>query len=137
MDHEPFDFIVMSPAFEARVLKELTLPCDRYEPEVVPTRCLEMNCCVAAVQLGGSDFLEKPLTPAEFEHLVTTHFQPRQRGASARASERLSIGTASTFGVQEEMSGTLELPRARQGGRGGVSHGFKCLIVPLNPDEQM
>jgi len=91
LDHEPFDFIVVSPAFEAHLLKELTLACNRYMPEVVLTRCLEMNCCVAAIQLGASDYLEKRLTPAEFEHLVTTHLQPRQREASARASERLSI----------------------------------------------
>jgi DNA-binding NtrC family response regulator len=91
LDQEPFDFIVVSPAFEAPFLKELTLACNRYMPEVVLTRCLEMNCCVAAMQLGASDYFEKPLTPAEFEHLVTTHFQPRQRKASARASEPLNV----------------------------------------------
>jgi DNA-binding NtrC family response regulator len=117
LDHEPFDFIVVSPAFEAHILKELTLRYSRYEPEVVLTRCLEMNCCVAAVQLGASEFVDKRLTSAEFEHLVTTHFQPRQRGASARASERLSIGTAGTFGVQEQMSDTL-CPRGRGKGDG-------------------
>src|ERR1700733_404169 len=66
-DHEPFDFIVVSPAFEAHSLIGFTLADSRHTPEVVLTRCLEMNCCVAATQLGASDFLERPLTAAEFE----------------------------------------------------------------------
>ena len=32
LDHEPFDFIVVSPAYEAHFLKELTLTCNRYMP---------------------------------------------------------------------------------------------------------
>jgi DNA-binding NtrC family response regulator len=52
---------------------------------VVLTRCLEMNCYLEAMQLGAVDYLEKPLAPAEFEHLVTTHCQPRQGEISARA----------------------------------------------------
>jgi DNA-binding NtrC family response regulator len=53
---------------------------------VVLTRCLEMNCYLEAMQLGAVDYLEKPLAPAEFEHLVTTHCQPRKGEISARAS---------------------------------------------------
>jgi DNA-binding NtrC family response regulator len=74
---EPFDFIVLSPAFEAQPLMELTLERSRYTPVVVLTRCLAMNCCVAAMQLGVADDLEKSLSPTEFEHLITTHCQPR------------------------------------------------------------
>ena len=74
--HEPFDFIVVSPAFEAQPL-ELTLKRSRYTPVVVLTRCLAMNCCVAAMQLGAADYLEKSLSPMEFEHLITTHCQAK------------------------------------------------------------
>jgi len=53
---------------------------------VVLTRCLEMNCLFAAMQLGTADYLEKDLTPAEFEHLVTEHCRPSQGAIPARAS---------------------------------------------------
>ncbi len=90
LDHELFDIIVVSPAFEARPLMELALARSGHMPEVVLTGCLEMNCCVAAIQLGASDDLERTLTPVEFEHLITTHCQPVHGGSSARSSERLS-----------------------------------------------
>ena len=79
VEREPFDFIVVSPgsrSFAAHRLVELTLARHRHTPEVVLTRCLEMNCLFAAMQLGAADYLEKNLTPAEFEHLVTVHCQP-------------------------------------------------------------
>ena len=78
LEHEPFDFIVVGPAFEAHRLMELTLARSRHSPVVLLRRCLEMNCCVAAMQLGAADYLEKCLSPLEFVHLVTTHCQPRQ-----------------------------------------------------------
>ena len=89
LEHEPFDFIVVSPAFEAHRLMELTLARRRHTPRVLLTRCLEMNCYLEAMQLGAADYLEKPLAPAEFERLVTTHFGPRQGESSAGASGRL------------------------------------------------
>ena len=75
LEHEPFEFIVVSPAFEAHRLMELTLARRRHTPRVLLTRCLEMNCCVAAMQLGA---IEKSLSPTELVDLVTTHCQPRQ-----------------------------------------------------------
>jgi len=44
---------------------------------VVLTHCLHMGCYLEAMQLGAVDYLEKPLTPADVEHLLTTHAQPR------------------------------------------------------------
>jgi len=88
LEHENFDSAIVSqasPAFEAHVLKELTLRYSRYEPEVVLTRCLEMNCYLEAMQLGAVDYVEKPLAPGEFEHLVTTHCQPPPGEIAARA----------------------------------------------------
>jgi len=88
LEHEHFDFVIVSqgsPAFETHDLVQFTLARDRYTPVVVLTRQLEMNCYLEAMQLGALDYLEKPLAPAEFEHLVTTHCQPRQGEISARA----------------------------------------------------
>jgi DNA-binding NtrC family response regulator len=87
MEHEHFDFVIVSqgsPAFEARRLVEHSLARDRRTPVVVLTRSLEMNCYLEAMQLGAVDYLEKPLAPAEFERVVTTHFEPRQGETSAR-----------------------------------------------------
>ena len=78
LEHEPFDFIVVSPAFEAHRLMELALARSWQGPEVLLTRCLKINCCFAAMQLGAADFLQKSLSRTEFVHLVTTHSQPRQ-----------------------------------------------------------
>jgi DNA-binding NtrC family response regulator len=81
LEREHFDAVIVnqgSPAFETRELLELTLERNRHTPVVVLTRCLEMNCYLEAMQLGAVDYLEKPLAPAEFERLVTTHFEPRQ-----------------------------------------------------------
>jgi DNA-binding NtrC family response regulator len=86
LEHEHFDFVIVSqgsPAFEARPLVELTLARNRHTPVVVLTRCLEMNCYLDAIQLGAADYLEKPLAPADFEHLVMTYCQPgREKGVA-------------------------------------------------------
>ena len=89
LEHEHFDFVIVSqgsPAFESHDLVQLTLARDRHTRVVVLTRCLEMNCYLEAMQLGAADYLEKPLAPAEFEHLVRTHCQPRKGEVSAGAS---------------------------------------------------
>jgi len=89
LEHEHFDFVIVnqgSPAFETHHLVEFTLARNRHTPVVVLTRCLEMSCYLEAMQLGAADYLEKPLAPAEFERLVTTHCQPRQDEISAGAS---------------------------------------------------
>lgn len=81
LGHEHFDFAIVSqgsPAFETHRLVQLTLAHNRHTPVVVLTRSLEMNCYLEAMQLGAVDYLEKPLAPKEFEHLVATHFQPQQ-----------------------------------------------------------
>jgi len=81
---------VVSPAIDARGLMELALARSGHAPEMVLMRCLEMNCCVAALQFGLEDRLDKTLSPAEFEHLVTTHCQPPQDEISAPSAERRS-----------------------------------------------
>ena len=89
LEHEHFDFAIVSqgsPAFETHDLVQLTLARDRHTPVVVLARCLEMKCYLEAMQLGAADYLEKPLAPTEFEHLVITHCKPRQGEISADAS---------------------------------------------------
>jgi DNA-binding NtrC family response regulator len=89
LEHEHFDFVIVSqgsPAFETQPLVELTLARDRHTPVVVLTRWLEMKCYLEAMQLGVADYVEKPLTPTEFERVVTTHCKPRKGEISAVAS---------------------------------------------------
>jgi DNA-binding NtrC family response regulator len=81
LEHEHFDFVIVSqgsPAFETHHLVELALARDRCTPVVVLTRCVQMNCYLEAMLLGAADYLEKPLTTAEFERVVTTYCKPRQ-----------------------------------------------------------
>ena len=89
LEHEHFDFVIVnqgSPAFEAHQIVERTLERNRRTPVVVLARCMEMNCYLEAMQLGAVDYLEKPLAPAEFERLVTTHCEPRQGEIAAPGS---------------------------------------------------
>jgi DNA-binding NtrC family response regulator len=84
---EHFDFVIVSqrsPAFETQPVVELTFARNRnrHTPLVVLASSLEMNCYLAAIQLGAVDYLEKPLAPAEFEQLVMAHCQPRQGALS-------------------------------------------------------
>jgi len=53
---------------------------------LVLTRCLEMKCYLEAMQLGAADYLEKPLTPMEFERVVKAHCQSRHGEILAGAS---------------------------------------------------
>jgi DNA-binding NtrC family response regulator len=65
-----------SAAFEARGVVERALARNRRTPVVVLTQSLNMGCYLEAMQLGAVDYVEKPLTPSEVEHLVTTYWQP-------------------------------------------------------------
>jgi DNA-binding NtrC family response regulator len=88
LEQEHFDFVIVSqgsPAFETHDLVQLSLARDRHTPVVVLTRCLEMKCYLEAMQLGAADYLEKPLAPAEFEYLVTTHCKPQGSEMAAAA----------------------------------------------------
>jgi FixJ family two-component response regulator len=74
------DFVIVnqgSPAFEARELVERVLARNRRTPVVVLTHSLDMGCYLEAMQLGAADYLEKPLSPADLERLVTTVGAPR------------------------------------------------------------
>ena len=76
---EPVDFVFVSQgstAFEARSVVEQALARDRHTPVVVLAPHLDLGCYLEAIQLGAVDYLEKPLAPAELEHLVTTHGRP-------------------------------------------------------------
>ena len=80
LEEEFVDFVFVnqgSTAFEARGLVQNALARDRRTPVVVLAQSLNMSCYLEAMQLGAVDYVEKPLTAAEVEHLVTTHLRPR------------------------------------------------------------
>ena len=82
LECEVIDFVIVnqgSPAFEARELVERVLARNRRTPVVVLTHCLDMGCYLEAMQLGAVDYVEKPLSPADLEHLVTTVGSPHLR----------------------------------------------------------
>jgi DNA-binding NtrC family response regulator len=80
LEEEPADFVFVnqgSKAFEARGVVQHALARNRHTPVVVLAQSLDMSCYLEAMQLGAVDYVEKPLAPAEVEHLVTTHAPPR------------------------------------------------------------
>src|SRR5271169_6085238 len=79
LEGESVDFVFVnqgSPAFEARSVVQQALARDRHTPVIVLAPRLDLGCYLEAMQLGAADYLEKPLAPAELEHLVTTHCRP-------------------------------------------------------------
>lgn len=76
LEEETPDFVFVdqaSKAFEARGIVQRALARNRHTPVVVVAQTLDIGCYLEAMQLGAVDYLEKPLAPAELEHLVTTH----------------------------------------------------------------
>jgi len=81
LDHGYFDLVIVSqdsPGFETHCLVSFTLGRERYTPVVVLTRRLEMKSYHEAMQLGATDYFQKPLSPGELERLVATYCKPRQ-----------------------------------------------------------
>ena len=75
---EVFDFVIVgqgSNAFEGRPVVERALEIDRHTPVVVLARCLYISCYLEAMQLGATDYIEKPLTPLEISRLIETHLR--------------------------------------------------------------
>jgi DNA-binding NtrC family response regulator len=89
LEQEDFDFLILNqggPVFEPHRLVALVIARNRNTPVVVLTRCLQMKSYLEAMQLGAADYLENPVTPAEFECTVMMHCQPRRGEISAQAS---------------------------------------------------
>ena len=85
LEEETPDFVFVnqgSAAFEARGVVQRALARNRRTPVVVLAQSLDMGCYLEAMQLGAVDYVEKPLAPAEVEHLVTTHSPSRVFGSA-------------------------------------------------------
>ena len=82
LENESFDLILVgqgTSAFEGRLVVERALSLDRWRPVVILSRCLDIDCYLAAMQLGAVDYLEKPVSPAELARVVSTHGRPTVR----------------------------------------------------------
>ena len=76
LEAEPFDFVVVSQGshdFEGRTVLDRAMQLDRRRPVLVLTRCIDMRCYLEAMQMGSSDYLEKPVSPAELLQFVRAH----------------------------------------------------------------
>ncbi len=81
LDSESFDLVVVSQGsrdFDWRSVVERAIAIDRRTPVLVVTRAVDMGCYLEAMQLGASDYLEKPVVPSEMARLVETHLRPRK-----------------------------------------------------------
>jgi len=76
LETEPFDLVVVSqgtPAFEGRGVLDRAQQQDRHRPVLVLTRCIDMRCYLEAMQMGASDYLEKPVSPADLLQFVRAY----------------------------------------------------------------
>jgi DNA-binding NtrC family response regulator len=76
-----FDLVILShgrTVLEARRLLRFILRLNRFTPVVVVTRYAEIEYYIEAMQLGASDYLEKPLSPLQLERLVATYCKSHQ-----------------------------------------------------------
>jgi two-component system phosphoglycerate transport system response regulator PgtA len=60
-------------AFEGRGVLDRAQQLDRHRPVLVLARCIDMPCYLEAMQMGASDYLEKPVSPAELLQFVRAH----------------------------------------------------------------
>ncbi len=90
LHEDRFDLIIVSQGsrnFEGRVLVERAVEIDRYLPVLVLTECLDMGCYLEAMQLGASDYVEKPLGTNDVVRLLETHVRREDRmGRTAGAA---------------------------------------------------
>jgi DNA-binding NtrC family response regulator len=73
LGNETFDFVIVSqgtPKFEGSCVLKRAVEIDGSLPVVVVARCLDMGSCMAAMQLGATDYLVEPLTAWEVGRLV-------------------------------------------------------------------
>ncbi len=76
---EKYDFVLVeqgSRAFEGRTVLERVLEIDRCLPTVVLTRCVDMNCYLEAMQMGATDYVEKPVSDDDILRIIETHMRP-------------------------------------------------------------
>ena len=75
LDERPADFVFVSEgigALDWREIVERAVARDRHTPIIVTTRKLDVGCYLEAIYLGATDYVEKPLPPAQIERMVTT-----------------------------------------------------------------
>lgn len=76
LEHERFDLVIVDqggPAFEGKVIAARSMMKDRKVPVLVTTRYHHMAAYVEAMQLGASDYLEKPIPTHEFLWRIGTY----------------------------------------------------------------
>jgi DNA-binding NtrC family response regulator len=76
LHRDRFDLIIVNQGsrnFEGRVLVEQAIEIDRHMPVLVLTECLDIGCYLEAMQLGASDYVEKPFGTDDVARLLETH----------------------------------------------------------------
>jgi DNA-binding response OmpR family regulator len=80
LERERYDLVVVDqggPAFEGKIIAARSMVKDRTVPVLVITRFHSMACYIEAMQLGASDYLEKPIPVHEFLWRIGTHLPSR------------------------------------------------------------
>lgn len=86
LEHEAFDLVMVdqgSTEFEGRAVLRRAVEIDRRTPVLVLTGAVNANCCVKALDMGATEYVQKPLTSSEVRELVDDYLKPPAKLAAA------------------------------------------------------
>lgn len=79
LGREHFDLVIVdqgSSDFEGRSVLTRAVEIDRHVPVLVLTRTVDADCCIEALDSGAHEYVQKPLTRAEVQELVSDYVRP-------------------------------------------------------------
>ena len=80
LERERHDLIVTSQgglALEGLSVLDRAMEIDRGTPVLVLARSVNIDCYLEAMQMGATDYLEKPVSSDEMARVVRTHLRPK------------------------------------------------------------
>lgn len=99
LGQERFDLVIVdqgSADFEGRSVLSRAVETNRHVPVLVLTRVVDADCCLEALDVGASEYVQKPLTAAEVRELVGDYLK--------LPAEKMPAGY--DYAYQHEFAGT-------------------------------
>lgn len=86
LEQEAFDLVMVdqgSTDFEGRAVLRRAVEIDHRTPVLVLTGTVNAKCCVSALDMGATEYVQKPLTSSEVRELVDDYLKPSAKLAAA------------------------------------------------------
>jgi DNA-binding response OmpR family regulator len=86
LEQEAFDLVMVdqgSTDFEGRSVLRRAVEIDHRTPVLVLTGAVNATCCVSALDMGATEYVQKPLTSSEVRELVDDYLKPSTNLAAA------------------------------------------------------